>query len=477
MTASAPGVALLVLVVGLALHNLAMALLWDAGVRGTALDVVAAWKDVLLARRARRGALAARGSIPPPPLGRPARARLRGRRRRLLAPPAGLARRRGDRAGRAVRAASPPAAASAAYFARPPARPLGRLGGAGSSCARRAGGRAGRVGAHRRLRGAAAVVARLGRPRLVSGAARARVRVPLGPARELDLQHRRRGQPVSPRSSRRSSARSRRVRARRRAALRRRAPADAVDASRRRSWSTSASSGRTRAPRSSRCRSGSLVLAWRSGAGGPPSLAVGSLVVSAAFVAAFPTIGPVDVATRRGARVPAGQRARSRAATATRSAGARRRRRATCATCATASSVAAPPLGVRARQRRRSGEAHRRRDQGRASRRTPSSGSTRACRLAAFIGWLVALAVGALAALGRGSRPSSSRSRPRPADRRDRRPLARGRPVRARGRGAPAAPAGGRAAEALPSPRPRRRRRLARRSASASSTRRPSRPT
>ena len=40
--------ALVVLIVGLALHNLAMALLWDAGVRDTALDVVAGWKDVLL---------------------------------------------------------------------------------------------------------------------------------------------------------------------------------------------------------------------------------------------------------------------------------------------------------------------------------------------------------------------------------------------------------------------------------------------
>ena len=37
------------LCVGLALHNLVMAELWDAGVRGTALDVVAAWKEVLLA--------------------------------------------------------------------------------------------------------------------------------------------------------------------------------------------------------------------------------------------------------------------------------------------------------------------------------------------------------------------------------------------------------------------------------------------
>ena len=50
-----------VFVVGLALHNLAMAELWDAGVRGFALDVVSAWKDVLLVValalvvRARRG--------------------------------------------------------------------------------------------------------------------------------------------------------------------------------------------------------------------------------------------------------------------------------------------------------------------------------------------------------------------------------------------------------------------------------------
>src|SRR5262249_38640906 len=42
-------IALGVLIVGLALHNLVMAELWDAGVRGSSLDVVAAWKDVLLA--------------------------------------------------------------------------------------------------------------------------------------------------------------------------------------------------------------------------------------------------------------------------------------------------------------------------------------------------------------------------------------------------------------------------------------------
>ena len=36
------------LVVGLVLHNAAMAQLWDLGVRGTTLDVVAAWKEVLM---------------------------------------------------------------------------------------------------------------------------------------------------------------------------------------------------------------------------------------------------------------------------------------------------------------------------------------------------------------------------------------------------------------------------------------------
>jgi hypothetical protein len=40
--------ALHVLIVGLALHNLVMALLWRAGVRGGALTVVSAWKDALL---------------------------------------------------------------------------------------------------------------------------------------------------------------------------------------------------------------------------------------------------------------------------------------------------------------------------------------------------------------------------------------------------------------------------------------------
>ena len=48
MTGRLPRIAIAVLVVGLAVHNLLMAELWDAGVRGRALDVVAAWKEVLL---------------------------------------------------------------------------------------------------------------------------------------------------------------------------------------------------------------------------------------------------------------------------------------------------------------------------------------------------------------------------------------------------------------------------------------------
>jgi len=48
MTRRLPWIALFVLMVGLALHNLAMALLWNAGLRDAALDVAAAWKDALI---------------------------------------------------------------------------------------------------------------------------------------------------------------------------------------------------------------------------------------------------------------------------------------------------------------------------------------------------------------------------------------------------------------------------------------------
>ena len=63
MTARVSRVALLVLLVGLAVHNLAMALLWQAGVRDGALDVVAAWKEVLLVVGV-LAALAAAASLP-----------------------------------------------------------------------------------------------------------------------------------------------------------------------------------------------------------------------------------------------------------------------------------------------------------------------------------------------------------------------------------------------------------------------------
>jgi len=58
-----PRIALAVLVLGLAAHNLVMAELWDAGVRGASLDVVAAWKDVLLAAALAVAVLGAR-SLP-----------------------------------------------------------------------------------------------------------------------------------------------------------------------------------------------------------------------------------------------------------------------------------------------------------------------------------------------------------------------------------------------------------------------------
>lgn len=49
LTERLPRWALYAFIVALPLHNLVMAGLWDAGVRGLALDVVSAWKEVLLA--------------------------------------------------------------------------------------------------------------------------------------------------------------------------------------------------------------------------------------------------------------------------------------------------------------------------------------------------------------------------------------------------------------------------------------------
>ena len=44
-----PKYALYAFIVGLPFHNVVMAMLWDLGVRGFALDVVSAWKEMLLA--------------------------------------------------------------------------------------------------------------------------------------------------------------------------------------------------------------------------------------------------------------------------------------------------------------------------------------------------------------------------------------------------------------------------------------------
>ncbi len=63
MTLRRPVWVLHVFVVGLALHNLAMAELWKAGVRGASLTVVAAWKEALLAA-ALVGVIAARRRLP-----------------------------------------------------------------------------------------------------------------------------------------------------------------------------------------------------------------------------------------------------------------------------------------------------------------------------------------------------------------------------------------------------------------------------
>ena len=49
MSTRIPRWALVAFIVALPLHNLVMAELWDVGVRGFALDVVSAWKEILLA--------------------------------------------------------------------------------------------------------------------------------------------------------------------------------------------------------------------------------------------------------------------------------------------------------------------------------------------------------------------------------------------------------------------------------------------
>jgi len=52
-----PVAALYLFIVGLAAHNLVMALLWGAGVRGSSLELISAWKEILLAVAVARVAL------------------------------------------------------------------------------------------------------------------------------------------------------------------------------------------------------------------------------------------------------------------------------------------------------------------------------------------------------------------------------------------------------------------------------------
>ncbi len=52
-----PVVALYLFIVGLAAHNIVMALLWGAGVRGSSLELISAWKEILLAVAAARVAV------------------------------------------------------------------------------------------------------------------------------------------------------------------------------------------------------------------------------------------------------------------------------------------------------------------------------------------------------------------------------------------------------------------------------------
>ena len=54
-----PLTALYLFVAGLAAHNIVMALLWGAGVRGGSLELISAWKEILLAIAAARVAFEA----------------------------------------------------------------------------------------------------------------------------------------------------------------------------------------------------------------------------------------------------------------------------------------------------------------------------------------------------------------------------------------------------------------------------------
>ena len=288
MSARLPRIALVGFVVGLAVHNLVMAELWDAGLRGSSLDVVAAWKDVLLAVALAVAILGAR-TLP-----------VRFWADRLALVYAALvvvygsypelAGRRGDAARSALRR-SPRPDPGRRVLSRAAARPHPcRLAPClDRSLRRRRGGD--RLGARRRLPRPPPVVARLGRTRLVRRAARARVSRPLRPARELGAEHGRRGEPAPATRLDVPQPARHRVRARDRPALSRRPPNDVVDDRGRRhrlcrppldAYARRVRRSRARARRARR---------WRSGVCSPSRLQRPSLVVGVAFVRAFPSSG------------------------------------------------------------------------------------------------------------------------------------------------------------------------------------------
>ena len=363
--------------------------------RGRALDVVAAWKEALLVAALAAVAWSARG-LPRARFADVLAASYAVDRPRVRPHSAGAPGRGGDHPRGAPRAPPPPASGRR-IRARPPR--LGHVGGAISARRRRR-----RVGCRRRGRRARrprgplpAGLARLRCPRLVSGAARARLRGPLGASGELGLQHRGRGEPDSaPRLDAALPARER-VRPRGRAALRRlQAAQGVVVAARaapvRRAAVHAHAGGARRARRRARrararpapARAGRPRGRVDRGGGGVPRR--------------VPVDRAVDELHRRRsssgcARTPSGSRARAR----TRSRAPSPRRRATGATSGTGygpSSSTRRDTGWGMPGSSPRGPGWRSRP---ASPRTPSSASTTGVAgLAAFLLWSLALLVGLL---------------------------------------------------------------------------------
>ena len=185
---SRPTWALHVLIVGLAVHNLVMSLLWRAGLHGAALSAVASVEGRAAPRcaRPRRASEATRAARDP---GRPARPRIRGDRRRVRLDTAVRARRRCDAQRRSLRGAARPVAGRRVLRrARP--RPDRRRARAPLQDGARDRGVRRRLRPARRLPRLARLVA--SRRRVVCRPARAHVSRPLEPAGELHLQPRER---------------------------------------------------------------------------------------------------------------------------------------------------------------------------------------------------------------------------------------------------------------------------------------------